>query len=248
MRHVRCQHREAVKHGLLEGDAVRFLHAAPWHAGAPTGERVPSSEVRLLSPCEPTKILAVARNFSSHLQGRAAPVKPELVLKPPSAVIGDGNSIPRPAGASELHYEGELAVVIGRQVRSLAPDAWREAVLGYTCANDVTERTWQHDDLQWWRAKGCDGFAPLGPWIETDFDPALGRSITRLNGRIVQDGAFRDWTFGIGELLAFASRHMTLLPGDVVLMGTPGGTTAMAPGDRVEVEIPGIGILANPVD
>jgi len=242
-------------HGLVEGERVRPIEGSVFRDFGLLDETFPLSQVRLLAPVRPSKILAVALNYRSHL-GESSPIggpatpppKPELFLKPPSAVIGPEEAIVLPRGAGRVDYEGELVAVIGRRARGLGPDEALGCVLGYTCGNDVSARDWQQGDLQWWRAKGCDTFAPLGPCIVTDLDPTNLELQTRLNGQVVQKTNTSLLIHDVAHLVSAASQVMTLEPGDALFTGTPGATAALKPGDVVEVEIGGIGVLRNRVE
>jgi 2-keto-4-pentenoate hydratase/2-oxohepta-3-ene-1,7-dioic acid hydratase in catechol pathway len=205
--------------------------------------------VRLLSPILPSKVVAIGRNYAEHAKemGGEVPELPLVFLKPSTSVIGDADSIRLPASSDEVHYEGELAVVIGRPAKNVARADALAHVFGYTAANDVTARDQQRADVQFTRAKGYDSFCPLGPWIETVLDPADLHLTTSVNGRVVQDGRTRDLIHDIPTLIEFTSAIMTLLPGDVLLTGTPAGVGPIVSGDSVAVEIEGIGVLTNPV-
>jgi 2-keto-4-pentenoate hydratase/2-oxohepta-3-ene-1,7-dioic acid hydratase in catechol pathway len=211
--------------------------------------RHPLADVRLLAPILPTKIVAVGRNYAEHAaeMGGDAPAEPLIFLKPSTAVIGPGDPIACPRQSERVDFEGELAVVVGRVCRDVTEESAYDAVLGYTCANDVTARDLQKRDGQWSRAKGFDSFCPLGPWIETDLDPADVAISTRLGADTRQRARTTQLLHSVGELLAYVSAAMTLLPGDVVLTGTPAGVGPMRPGDEVTVAIEGIGALTNPV-
>lgn len=247
---VRFQHPGGVGYGRHAGNVIEELSAAPFAGGVATGRSFAVEAVKLLSPCEPRKIFAVGRNYKSHLGTRPAPAQPELFWKPVSALQDPGGPIVLPPEASNVHFEGELVLVIGRRGKSLSRDEARAAIFGVTCGNDVSEREWQSGpskDLQWWRAKGADTFAPLGPMIVTDLpydDLAL---TTRVNGEVVQSQRTADLLFDCATVVAFASRFVTLEPGDLFYTGTPGNTRALRAGDVVEVEIEGIGVLSNPV-
>ncbi len=214
-----------------------------------TGDRWALPDVRLLSPILPSKVVAVGRNYAEHAKelGNEVPSTPVLFLKPSTSVIGDADTIRLPADAGEVHHEAELAVVIGRPARDLTREQALAHVLGYTCGNDVTSRTQQASDGQWARAKGHDSFCPLGPWIETVLDPADLAVRARVNGQLRQDGRTSGMVHDVAALIAFASTVMTLLPGDVLLTGTPAGVGPIVDGDSVAVEIEGIGTLTNPV-
>ncbi len=236
-------------YGVVEGDAVRALTAAPWSGGLPEGAPIPLSGVTLLAPAEPSKVVCVGRNYRAHAKelGNEVPPVPLLFLKPSTAVVGPQEAIRRPEASREVHHEGELGVVLGRALsRATAAEA-RLAVFGYTCLNDVTARDIQREEKQFTRAKGFDTFCPIGPVIETGLDPLDATVVCRVNGAERQRGYTRDMAFDAFALLSFISSVMTLLPGDVVATGTPEGVGALQRGDWVEVEIPGIGILRNPV-
>ena len=239
-----------ITYGAVEPDGIRLYHGSPFFQWERSETVLPITEVKLLSPVIPTKIVCIGKNYVDHAaeMGSEVPTTPVLFMKPPTAVIGPLSPIRRPPESSNVHYEGELAAVMGRVTRNVSPDDALSHVLGYTAANDVTARDLQRSDGQWTRAKGFDTFLPLGPAIDTEFDPAEPHSITTsVNGVIKQDGVTSDLVFGVAELISFVSRVMTLLPGDVVLTGTPAGVGPIVEGDRVEVEIEGIGVLLNPV-
>ena len=216
------------------------------------GRKLPLSKVRLLPPCVPSKIIAVGLNYRAHLAEshtglQAPPTEPFLFWKPPSAMIGPGEPILIPSWAGRVDYEGELGVVIGKPARNLTAARAHEVILGYTIVNDVTARDLQQRERTWVFAKGMDTFCPVGPWIETELDPRNLQIVTRVNGEIRQEGYTGDMIFTIGEILAYITRAITLLPGDLVLTGTPAGVGPLQDGDEVEVEIEGIGVLRNPV-
>ncbi|HEX6178250.1 MAG TPA: fumarylacetoacetate hydrolase family protein [Thermoanaerobaculia bacterium] len=197
----------------------------------------------------PTKIVCVGRNYADHAKelGNVAPSEPIIFLKPPSAMIGHGATIVRPSQSQRVDFEGELALVIGKTAKKIPAAAWRDIVGGFTCANDVTARDLQKKDVQFTRGKGFDTFCPVGPWIETDVDPSALRIATRVNGETRQDGNTRDMIFSCGVIIEFITSVMTLVPGDLVLTGTPAGVGPLNGGDTVEVEIEGIGTLRNVV-
>lgn len=236
--------------GLLDGKTVRKLSAAPYgdHKVAKTG--VALKEVKLLAPVAPPKIFAVGLNYKSHLNGRPAPATPEIFYKPITAITNPGAPIVIPKSASNVHYEGELVLVIGAMVKKANLKQAKAAIFGVTCGNDVSERGWQHGsnkDLQWWRAKGADTFAPVGPVLVSGIDYGNLQLTTRLNGEVVQTQTTADLLFDPASIVSTISQEVTLQPGDLVFTGTPGTTKAMAPGDVVEVEIEGIGLLKNKV-
>lgn len=197
----------------------------------------------------PSKIVGIGQNYRAHAaeMGKGIPEEPLMFLKPPSAVIADGMPIERPAGYERVDYEGELGVVIGKRAHRVARERALDYVAGYTCVNDVTVRDLQKKDGQWTRAKGFDTFCPMGPRIATGLDPAKLRITTRVNGVIKQDSSTSDLIFDVPTLISFVSQHMTLEEGDVISTGTPSGVGPLQPGDVVEVEIEGIGVLRNPV-
>jgi 2-keto-4-pentenoate hydratase/2-oxohepta-3-ene-1,7-dioic acid hydratase in catechol pathway len=238
-----------------EDSVVVELVGDPLYAGIqPTEKEHRLADVRLLAPVIPrSKVVAIGKNYAAHAaeMGGAVPDEPLMFLKPNTAVVGPGDQIFYPSQSERVDYEGELAVVIGRICRDVPPEQATDVILGYTIANDVTARDLQKRDVQFTRAKGFDSFCPLGPWIETDLDPqrfADGVRIqTHLNGDLVQDGSTRDLIFDIPTLVAHVTSVMTLLPGDVILTGTPEGVGPMQPGDEVEVSIEGLGALTNTV-
>jgi 2-keto-4-pentenoate hydratase/2-oxohepta-3-ene-1,7-dioic acid hydratase in catechol pathway len=239
-------------YGILENGRVAALEGDLFQHRR-TGAEHALGEVRLLAPCTPRQVLAVGRNYRSHLKGAvtlAEPTQPEIFYKPVSCLQDPGGPIVAPADSTDLHFEGELVLVIGKRVRRASKEQAREAIFGVTCGNDLSEREWQrgaNKDLQWWRAKGCDTFGPLGPAIVTGLDYGNLRLQTRVNGEVVQDQRTCDLIFDCPTVVSFISRYVTLEPGDVIYTGTPGQTHAMKPGDTVEVEIEGIGVLRNPV-
>jgi len=251
MKYIRYRHQDKTSYGIVDGNLVKQIHGDLFGDRSETGYSAKLDSIELLWPCEPTKILAVGLNYKSHLTShapdRAAPKNPEIFIKPPSALLEPGGKILIPSGAQTVHYEGELVVVIGKRTWQATAEEAEDCIFGFTCGNDVSERVWQKNDLQWWRAKGSDTFAPLGPAIVAGFDWRHGRIETRLNGSVVQSGSFSELLFDPPAIVSYASRHVTLFPGDVIYTGTPGSTDKIRPGDSVEVEIPGIGILCNTV-
>jgi 2-keto-4-pentenoate hydratase/2-oxohepta-3-ene-1,7-dioic acid hydratase in catechol pathway len=210
---------------------------------------IPISQVRLMAPISPTKIICVGRNYVAHAKEHQAdvPDSPLLFLKPPSSIIGPDETILLPPQSDHVEHEAELAVIIGKQGRWIPVQNALQHVLGYTIANDVTARDLQRKDNQWTRGKGFDTFCPLGPWIETEFDPSDAMISCHVNGDLRQMGSTRDMVFSVKQLIAFASTVMTLEPGDVILTGTPAGVSPLSPDDVVEVSIDGLGMLRNPV-
>lgn len=214
-----------------------------------TGVTTTLDEVRLLSPVIPrSKVIGIGRNYAEHAaeMGNDLPEQPLMFLIPNTAVTGPGDPVVMPPQSERVDYEGELAVIIGRLCKDIEPDEARSVIFGYTCANDVTARDLQKSDGQWSRAKGFDTFCPLGPWIETELDPTEQHVVTRLDGEAVQDGTTADMIFDVATLVSYVSKAFTLLPGDVILTGTPEGVGPVQPGQRVSVEIGDIGVLENP--
>lgn len=233
--------------GWVLEDKVGPLEGSPF-AEFQRGEAVYSlSDVRLLAPIQPSKILSVGRNYAAHAEehGVEVPEVPLLFLKPPSAVIGPGDVILLPPQSQQVEHEAELAVVIARRGRWIPPEEAHNYILGYTIGNDVTARDLQLRDGQWTRGKGFDTFCPIGPWIETDFDPADALITCHVNGEMRQMASTRDMVFSVRQLIAFASSVMTLEPGDLLLTGTPMGVGLLQAGDVIEITIEGIGSLSN---
>jgi 2-keto-4-pentenoate hydratase/2-oxohepta-3-ene-1,7-dioic acid hydratase in catechol pathway len=236
-------------YGVVEGDTITQIDGHPIGAFALTSTTHALPDVRLLAPILPTKIVAVGKNYAAHAaeMGGEAPTEPLIFLKPSSAVIGPGDPIARPASVGRVDFEGELAVVIGKVCRDVPKERAYDVVLGYTCGNDVTARDQQAADGQWSRAKGYDTFCPLGPWIESELDPSDLELTTTLNGEVKQSARTSQLIHDIPTLIAYVTAVMTLLPGDVLLTGTPAGVGPMDVGDEVSVTISGIGALTNVV-
>ncbi len=247
IRYVRYEQRGKISYGVLDGDSIREIRGGLFGARAETGAKVKLAAVKLLWPCEPTKLLAVGLNYKSHLGDRPAPEKPELFFKPLTSLQNPDGEIVIPPGAKNVHYEGELVIVVGKRAQRVSAEKANDYIFGYTCGNDVSERDWQRGDLQWWRAKGSDTFAPLGPAIAVGLDYKKSRLQTRLNGQVKQSQMLSDLLFDAAAVVSFASQYVTLEPGDVIYTGTPGATTAMKSGDVVEIEIDGVGVLKNRV-
>jgi 2-keto-4-pentenoate hydratase/2-oxohepta-3-ene-1,7-dioic acid hydratase in catechol pathway len=233
----------------VEGAFVRPLRGTFFEDPVPTGEDIPLDQVRLLAPVLPSKVVAVGKNYVEHAaeMGGAVPEEPVIFLKPSTAVTGPDDAIPYPPQSSRVDPEGELAVVIGRLARRVPAEDASRYILGYTCANDVTARDLQAKDGQWTRAKGFDGFGPLGPWVETELDPSDVAVELRVNGETRQAARTSQMAFGVSELVEFVTAVMTLLPGDVILTGTPAGVAPVEVGDVIEVDVEGIGVLRNQV-
>jgi 2-keto-4-pentenoate hydratase/2-oxohepta-3-ene-1,7-dioic acid hydratase in catechol pathway len=249
MKIVRFEAKGAPAYGILEKDRIKVLSGNPLESLKTGRESVAAEDVRLLAPCTPSKIVAAGVNYRSHAQemGSKLPASPIIFLKPPTSVIGPDDKIVYPPSCHQLDYEGELAVVIGKTARRVSKEEARSYIFGYTCVNDVTARDLQRSDGQWTRAKSFDTFCPIGPCIETELDDTKTPIDTLVNSTIVQSGNSSDLVFGVPELIAFASEVMTLLPGDIIATGTPGGIGPMKVGDTVEVRIGPIGTLRNHV-
>ena len=252
MKIARFSHNDGIKYGILDDDELVVLAGDPMFAGyETTGERVPLADAALLAPVIPrSKVVCVGKNYHDHAaeMGGEAPAEPLLFLKPNTAVIGPGDTIVRPTALSErTEHEGELVVVIGRIAKNVAAENAHQYVFGYTVGNDVTARDLQRKDGQWARAKGFDTFCPLGPWIETELDLDGAELTTRVNGEVRQHAPLTDMIHSVADIIAYASAVFTLLPGDVIMTGTPAGVGAFDAGDTVEVEISGIGTLRNAV-
>jgi 2-keto-4-pentenoate hydratase/2-oxohepta-3-ene-1,7-dioic acid hydratase in catechol pathway len=248
---VRLQTPEGIQYGTAEPEGVRLAQGSPLvEFETDTDVVLPYEDVQLLAPVFPTKVVCVGKNYVDHAaeMDSEVPDRPIIFLKPATSVVGPAAPIVLPPDSEEVHHEGELAVVIGKLARNVPAEDASSVILGYTVANDVTARDLQRSDGQWTRSKGYDTFCPLGPAIATEFDPLEGMRITTsVNGDVRQEGSTADLVFGVAELVEFVTRVMTLLPGDVLLTGTPSGVGPIQSGDRVDVEIEGIGVLSNPV-
>ena len=238
------------KFGIVEGENIIEIEGSIFSNFKKTSITHKLNSVKLLAPCEPSKIVAIGLNYKAHAAefNKPLPEEPMIFMKPPTAVIGTGEKIIYPHHMSKrVDYEGELGVVIGKKAHMVKEEEAKDYILGYTCINDVTARDLQGKDVQYIRAKGFDTFAPMGPWIETDLNPLNVRIETYLNGEKKQDTSTHDMIFDVYHLLSFVSHVMTLLPGDVIATGTPSGIGKMKPGDKIEVKIEGIGSLVNTV-
>lgn len=251
-RYVRVKtDRQQVYYGLMQADrSVAVLDAPPWLNGQPTELVLAADTYQLLAPCAPSKIVAVGKNYLKHAQEMGTPVpnEPLLFLKPPTTAIADNEPIQYPQQSQRVDYEGELALVIGERCRNITPKQSSKVIWGYTIANDVTARDLQKKDLTWTRGKGFDTFTPLGPWIVREL--AIDAKIeTFINDeeKPRQCESISGMAFSPEILVSYISQIMTLLPGDVILTGTPEGIGSVEPGDRVKIEIEGIGSLSNPV-
>ncbi len=250
MKIYRFRYRKKILFGVLKEEFLFPIKGSVFRDFRIGDSPIPMGEVRLLAPVEPSKIIGIGRNYHEHARemGNPVPAEPLIFLKPSTAVIGPQDEIRYPDMSSRVDYEGELAVVIRKKARGLGEDEpVDDYILGYTCANDVTARDLQTKDVQFTRAKSFDTFAALGPCIATGLDPSGLRLKTFLNGKLVQSGSTSNLIFPVPALVRFVSRVMTLLPGDVISTGTPAGVGPMEPGDRVDVQIEGVGVLSNTV-
>lgn len=250
MRFCRFLFKDRVWWGMREDEGVQPLSAPPYYRIVREGDPLPLEEVKLLAPAEPSKIVCLGLNYADHARemGVELPKEPVIFLKPPSSVVGPGDKIILPAVSRRVDYEAELAIIIGREAYEIPKERAFDYIFGYTCANDVTARDLQMKDVQWVRSKSFNTFCPLGPWIETELDPADLSIQLKQNGEIKQKSTTANLIFKVPEIVEFISSIMTLLPGDVILTGTPAGVGPVRPGDVLEVSIEGIGNLTNPVD
>ena len=249
MKYVRFAGKNGPRWGVVKEDTVLTLKKAPYDSIEYDGGSVALSGCRLLAPCEPSKIICVGKNYADHARemGAEPPGFPVLFMKGRNTINCNDGAVHAPSFVSRLDYEGELAVVIRRKAKDVKAKDFAEYVLGYTCLNDVTARDIQQHDGQWTRGKSMDGFCPIGPWVIDEVDPSALHVETRLNGKVVQQGNTIDFITPVGQLIEFITASMTLEPGDVIATGTPAGIGPMVPGDTVEVEIEGIGILKNQI-
>ncbi|HSL28922.1 MAG TPA: fumarylacetoacetate hydrolase family protein [Anaerolineales bacterium] len=251
MRIVRYEPTDGKKprYGWLLNDKVGEIGGNVFGRYRRNEAETPLASVRLLAPSEPSKIICVGKNYVEHARelGTEVPKVPLIFLKPPSAIVSNGDTVILPAQSTQVEHEGELVVVIGKRGRNITVENARKHILGYTIGNDVTARDLQRTDNQWTRAKGFDTFCSFGPWIDTDFDPADAVLTTRVNGQMRQMASTRDMVLNVPTLIAYISSVMTLEPGDLIFTGTPSGVGELRPGDEVVVEIEGLGALRNPV-
>lgn len=250
MKYVRVLKDGAPVWGVLKGDQICTLEEAPFHRVSFDGERVPLAGAKLLAPCAPTKIVCVGKNYYDHAMelGSDVPKQPILFLKGTNTVNHPDHAVTAPGFVQRLDYEGELAFVVRKRAKNVAPEDAASYILGYTCLNDVTARDIQTEDEQWTRSKNMDGFAPIGPVVTDEVDPSDLKLETRRNGEVVQSSRTSAMMHSVPQLLAFITASMTLEPGDVVATGTPAGIGPMVPGDVVEVEIEQVGILRTVVE
>lgn len=234
---------------VTEETMIALVEGHPFGEVKPDGRVLPLVPLRIVAPVLPSKIIAVGLNYLGHCKetGKEVPAEPMIFLKPSTSIVGPGDPIVLPWQSEHVDHEAELAIVIGRFCREVSEEDALDAVLGYTCANDVSARDLQKTDGQWGRAKGFDSFCPLGPWIQTDVDLDDARITCEIDGQVKQDSTLGDMIRRVPELVSWISHVMTLLPGDVILTGTPAGISPLAAGQRVSVAIEGIGVLTNPV-
>jgi len=251
MRFARYYAHGEVAYGVVEDGMVKQITTTPFEDYQVTDHTHPLDHVQLLAPVVPGKVVAIALNYSTHLGERPAPKRVEGFYKPHNCIIADGENIVLPADAGRVDEEGELVVIIGKTAKNVSKGDALDFVMGYTIGNDVSARDWQNGpekDMQWWRAKGADTFGPLGPFISTEIDPFDFTIQVTVNGEKTENVAHsRDLIFDIPTVIAEISKYVTLDPGDIIYSGTPGRTSQLQPGDVVEVEIPGIGVLRNSV-
>ena len=241
---------DAPRHGWVHEDRVGDIEGDVFGNYMRREATMSVSEVKLLAPVVPSKILCVGRNYVEHAKelGNVVPKIPLIFMKPSSAVIGPGEAIVLPQQSKQVEYEGELVAVISKRGRNITAEKAKQFILGYTVGNDVTARDLQKSDELWTRAKGFDTFCPIGPWIDTDFDISDAVLTTRVNNEPRQMGSTQDMTFSVATLIAYISSIMTLMPGDLLFTGTPSGVGALNRGDEVVVEIEGLGVLRNTVE
>ena len=246
-KYVRYSHEGRVSYGLLGGNTIRELRGNIFESAQPTRRTVPLSEAHLLVPCEPSKVIAVGLNYKSHISHSLAADFPGLFAKYPTSLIATEEDIVFPPGATNVHYEGEMVVVIGKLAKNVSVEDAADYVFGVTIGNDISERAWQRADLQWFRAKASDGFGPMGPAIVQGLNYSDLLLETRVNGEVRQSQRTADLIFGVHEIVSYVSQFVTLLPGDAIFTGTPGSTMAMRQGEVVEIELEGVGVLRNKV-
>ena len=250
-KYVRYQHGDLSSYGVLQDGKVYQLDGVPWNDGNRTGDSVSLDDVTLLAPAEPSKVIAVGYNYISHRENmtheenRPIPEYPPIFLKLPTTITGPDTDVVYPQDATDLHYEGELVIVIGKTASKVSAEDAPDYLFGVTAGNDISERSWQANDLQWFRAKGSDNFGPLGPAIVTGLNYRDLLVQTRLNGETMQAQSSKDQIHDIYAILSYVSQYVTLFPGDIIFTGTPGATSAMKPGDIVEIEVEGVGVLRN---
>lgn len=250
MKIIRYKHKTgSEKNGWIYNDLVGEIEGDLFGEYRRTDATIPLDEVTLLAPCKPSKIVCIGRNYVDHAKelGNDVPKVPLIFLKPPSSIIGNGDTILLPSQSKQVEHEAELVVVIGKRGKNITPENARKYILGFTVGNDITARDLQRSDEQWTRAKGFDTFCSFGPWIDTDFDHSDALITCKVSGQPRQMGSTRDMVFNVNTIVAYISSVMTLEPGDILFTGTPSGVGPLIDGDTVVVEIEGLGILENKV-
>ena len=249
MQIVRFELDDEVLFGAVESHGIRVYDKDPIHGGKPTERIAQPAGAKLLAPVEPTKVICIGMNYAAHAAeiSQEVPSEPLMFFKPTSAIIGPEDSIVLPWQSTKVELEVELAIVIGKFAKNVSVQEAHDHIFGYTIANDVTARDLQFSDLQWARSKGFDTFCPLGPWIETDFEPAGKHLESRVNGEVRQQSVTDDMIVDVNKIVSYVSENVSLFPGDVILTGSPSGISSITKGDFVECEIEGIGVLRNPV-
>lgn len=248
MKIVRIKSGDDIAYGVADAEGVLVYNGSPFVAWEPTENVVPWPSVTLLAPVIPTKVLCVGKNYEDHAAelGGVVPEEPLIFMKPTTSVVGPNANVVHPTISDNIHHEAELAVIVSKPARNVRAEDAAQYIFGYTAGNDVTARDLQRRDGQWTRAKGFDTFCPIGPAIETEFDPLERLSIScRVNGEVRQEGFTSDMVFGVAEIFEYITAFMTLLPGDTILTGTPSGVGTVEPGDIMDVEVEGIGVLTN---
>jgi len=246
-RYIRYTQNNLSSYGVIIDNKVHQLTKAPYLGGVKTGKTANLDKIILLAPAEPSKVIAVGYNYHSHRGDMELPAHPPIFLKLPTSIIATNESIIYPNGATDVHYEAELVVVMGKTASKVSKEDAGNYIFGVTAGNDVSERNWQANDLQWFRGKAADTFAPLGPEIVTGLNYKDLLVQSRLNGKIMQSQRTQDHIHDIDAIVSHISQTVTLFPGDVIYTGTPGSTTAMVPGDIIEIEVEGVGILRNTI-
>lgn len=248
-KYVRYAANGKISYGILEDQTIRELHGDIFAGAESTGRTMALSSVKLLAPCQPSNVAAVGRNYTSHIADRnlSPAAEPGLFWKPASCIAGPEDDIVLPPGANNVHYEAEMVLVIGKKAKNVSESDASKHIFGIAAGNDVSERDWQKNDLQWFRAKGSDTFGALGPCIVQglNYNDVLVQS--RLNGEVRQSQRTKDLLFSVDRIVSYITRFVTLLPGDVIYTGTPGTTKPMSPGDVIEIEVEGVGVLRNRV-
>lgn len=250
MRIIRYQAgEEAPRYGWLHEDKIGEIQGNPFGKYRRLEAKTPLTEVKLLAPCAPSKIVCVGRNYVEHAKelGNEVPQIPLIFLKPPSSIISPGDTVVLPPQSKQVEHEAELVVVIGKRARHVTAEEAKNYIFGYTVGNDITARDLQKIDDQWTRAKGFDTFCPFGPWIDTDYDISDALITCKVNGQPRQMASTRDMVFNVPTLIAYITSVMTLEPGDLIFTGTPSGVGPLADGNEVVVEIEGLGVLRNPI-